>query len=84
MWEKYGFAWASKYRQKVIISLEEKPKIPTEISAETQINLTHISRALRELVKAKIVTCLTPKRAKGRIYKLTGEGKKIAKLLKSK
>ncbi|MDI6917743.1 MAG: hypothetical protein QMC80_08120 [Thermoplasmatales archaeon] len=84
MWEKYGFAWASKYRQKVLLSLEERPKTPMQISIEISVNLTHVSRALRELAKKGIVECITPKMVKGRIYKLTTKGKEVVKLLKSK
>jgi len=84
MWENYGFVIASRYRQKVIMSLRNTPKTPAQISSETGISLTHISRALREMTKEEIVECLTPERIKGRVYQLTEKGKKIVELLESK
>lgn len=84
MWENYGFVWASKYRQKVVLSLDERPKTPMEISNQTGINLTHISRAIRELAKNGIVKCINPNMIKGRVYSLTNDGKEVAKLIKTK
>lgn len=80
--EKYGFVLASKYRKNVIVSLENKPKTPKQISIEMDCNLTHVSRALQELVKNKLIRCATPERIKGRIYQLTEEGKNILILFK--
>ena len=80
--KKYGFTVASKYRKNVVIALGHKPKTPKEISLETNCGLTHISRALQELLKKDIVRCVTPNRVKGRIYQLTVKGEEIFKLLK--
>lgn len=82
MLEKYGFILASRYRKKTILSLENKPKTPNQIALENNSNLTHISRALRELTEKEMTRCATPKRIKGRLYQLTSDGKEILKLLK--
>lgn len=82
MLEKYSYVLASKYRTKIILSLEIKPKTPSQIASETGSNLTHISRALRELTKKELTKCVTPKKVKGRLYQLTSDGKEILKILK--
>ena len=79
---KYGFVLASKYRKNVVLVLESKPKTPKEISIEINCDLTHVSRALRELTNNRITRCATPERVKGRIYQLTNSGIEILKLLK--
>jgi len=75
-WEDVSFVISSSYRKKVLGALE-KPKTPSILSKELNINKTHISRALSELEAKKIVKCLTPESAKGRLYLITNYGKKI-------
>lgn len=81
MWAEYGYVISSKYRKLAVLALLNHPKIPTQISAEVNSPLGHISRALRELTAHKITTCINPKNVKGRMYALTKEGEKIAKQL---
>jgi len=83
-WHDYGQVVASKYRKVVILALYGRPMTPTEISKEMNLNITHVSRALHELVEKQAVVCLTPVRKKGRIYSLTEKGIEIAKILKKK
>lgn len=81
IWQNYGQVVASKYRRGVILSLLSHPKTPTQISKERGISVAHVSRALRELAKKQAVICLTPNRRKGRVYRLTKNGTKIARIL---
>ena len=80
-WESYSFVVASVYRKKILKSLLERPKIPSEIKNDTSYYLSHVSNVLSELVKATLVECLTPSRSKGKVYKLTENGEKIANYL---
>ncbi len=75
-WEDVSFIISSSYRLKVSKSLNT-PKNPSKLSKELNINKTHISRALSELEKRKMIKCLTPEAKKGKIYQSTEYGKKI-------
>lgn len=81
-WEKYSYVMASKHRKKVLLSLLDHPKMPTQIGEETGLRVSHVSRALREMTSKGITTCLTPEVKKGRIYALTNDGKKIGKSMR--
>ena len=82
-WKDYGFVVISKYRKKVVLALLKHPMTPRQISNETKINISHISRTLHELTRKQIVFCMTPDRVKGRVYSLTEKGTRIAKLIKN-
>ena len=81
-WEKYGFVISSNYRKKVIISLSDGPKTPKEIADETNLYISHVSKTLSELQSVGLVLCLTPTLKRGRVYKLTTNGKEISKYIK--
>lgn len=68
---------ASEYRQKIMLSLKEKPLTPVAMAEKTELHTSHVSNTLAELTKEKLVVCLTPKLRKGRLYELTPTGKKI-------
>lgn len=76
-WEDISFIISSSYK-KVLESLEI-PKTPSKISKELNINKTHISKTLKELLFKKSIICLTPKANKGKLYILSDYGKKILK-----
>lgn len=78
MWKEYGYIISSKYRVAIILSLHKHPKTPTQIAKENNKTLGHISRALQELLKYKIVYCINPEFNKGKVYKLTEVGENIA------
>ena len=50
----------SKYRIKVIKSLEGDVKIPTVIAKDTGIRTNHISKILAELKAHDLVECINP------------------------
>lgn len=83
-WNKYGYVISSEYRKKVITSLLKSPKTPKQITTDTNLYLSHVSKTLNELASAGNVICLTPKLKRGRIYELTRDGKEIAKYLMRK
>jgi len=80
--ELLGFLLSSKYRQKIILSLELKIKTPKLISKETDIQINHVSNILKELSEKGLVECQTPNLRKGRIYEITQKGKDFVKKIK--
>ena len=67
----------SKYRMKVIKSLENDAKIPSVLAEETDIYKNHISNTLKQLKDKNLVECSNPEVRKGRLYRLTDDGEKI-------
>ena len=60
----------------------DKPKIPSQIAADTGIKLNHISNVLNQLKEKGLIRLINPEVKKGRIYELTDVGLEIAKELK--
>lgn len=79
-WEKYSFVVRAKNRKKIIKALKS-PKTPSELSKETEINLSHVSRSLKELSEKGLVRCLTPDQTIGRVYDRTELGEEISEEL---
>lgn len=77
-----SFILASKHRTNIILSLEEKPKIPSQIGKEINLNTTHVSKYLTSLREKDLVICLNESAQKGRLYELTPKGREYLKRLK--
>ena len=67
----------SKNRTHIMKSLDEFPKIPSELAEATVISRQHISHGLKELSQRDLVVCLNPEEQRGRIYRLTERGEKV-------
>ncbi|WP_405290493.1 ArsR family transcriptional regulator [Methanobrevibacter sp.] len=80
--ESVAFIKSSKNRYKVLYSLSEGIKIPSEISRETEIRLNHVSALLKDLKENGYVVCLNENYKKGRMYALTETGKNVLNILK--
>ena len=80
-WKAYSFVVRGRIRRLVLLALDS-PKIPAQIAREMGINSTHVSRALKEMEEKSLVRCLLPKADKGKVYKLTREGKEVAEQLR--
>jgi len=79
-WDKIGFVVASKYRIAALRQVSEKPCTPTTIARNEDMQISHVSRALKTLREKEIVELLVPEeRKKGRIYAATEDGEKIWK-----
>ena len=76
MWKDLGYVLRAKNRKRIIKALNE-PKIPSQLAEELEMHISHVSRTLNQLQKAKIVKCLTPEEKVGRLYELTEKGKGI-------
>lgn len=77
-WEDVGLITSSTYRKRVLERVQ-KPNMPSILSKELNLNKTHISRALKELLNKALIECKNPKTTKGRIYEITTYGKKVLK-----
>ena len=70
-----GFIKASGYRLKILNILHEDERVtPTEIASKLEANLPQVSRTLSELEREALITCSTPNRRKGKIYRITSRG----------
>jgi len=83
LWDEIGYILASKYRKNVVEKLSHKNYLPSVLAKETKIQLSHVSRALRELIDKNIVECLNMNSKKGKIYALTELGKKISQIIET-
>lgn len=71
----------SKYRTKVMKSLDGEVLIPSQIARNSGIRTNHISKVLAELKAHELVECINPEVRKGRLYRLTDKGDEIVKNL---
>lgn len=72
-----SYVQISKYRTKVMKSLDGDVKIPTVIAKDSEIRSNHISKVLAELKAHNLVECINPEAKKGRLYRLTDKGDEI-------
>ena len=61
----------SQYRSKILKSLVDDVKMPSQIAKDTGIVQNHISNSLRQLKEHELVECINPEVRKGRLYRLT-------------
>ena len=71
----------SKYRTKVMKSLDGEVLIPSQIAKNSGIRTNHISKVLSELKAHELVECINPEVRKGRLYRLTETGEDVVKNL---
>ena len=69
----------SKYRTKVMKSLDGEVLIPTQIAKNSGIRTNHISKVLSELKARELVECINPEVRKCRLYRLTDKGEEVTK-----
>ena len=62
-------------------ALEDEVLIPTVISERSNIKTNHISKILGELKDKELIEIINPEVRKGRLYRLTDEGKGVVKKL---
>ena len=73
----------SSYRVKVLKELSDGDvKMPKEIANNCNILPNHISNVLTQLRKLGLLECINPEYKKGRLYRLSDDGKTILKDLK--
>lgn len=73
----------SSYRVNVLKDLSDGGvKMPRDIASDCNILPNHISNVLTQLRKLDLLECVNPEYKKGRLYRLTDDGKKIIKDIK--
>ena len=75
-WGDYSFVIRSENRKKVFLALS-KPKTPTEISKEVELNLGYISNIIISLMERKLIECLNPEEKRHRLYRRTKKGEEL-------
>ena len=79
MLTEISYVQISKYREKVMKSLEGEVKIPSQIAKDSDIRVNHISKVLSELKAHELVECINPEVRKGRLYRHTDKGEEVVK-----
>ena len=69
----------SKYRTKVMKTLDGEVKIPTVIAKDSGIRTNHVSKVLAELKAHELIECINPEARKGRLYRQTENGEEVSK-----
>ncbi len=81
MLKEMSYVKISTYRTKVMKSLDDEVKIPSQIAKDSDILQNHISAVLRQLKEHELVECINPEVRKGRLYRLTDKGDEVIKNL---
>ena len=84
MLKEMSYVKISTYRTKVMKSLDDEVKIPSQIAKDSDILQNHISAVLRQLKEHELVECINPEVRKGRLYRLTDKGDEVIKNLEWK
>ena len=77
-WDDISFISRSKNRANLLKALKE-PKTPTQLSKELSLNIGYISNLIIDLLKRKLIICLTPNEKRYRLYKVSKKGGNILK-----
>ena len=82
-WDDYAAVTASKYRQRVLLAMGD-PQTPSDLAAELNVEISHISRTLSELRDMGFVDLLVSEDTqKGRIYGRTDAGDRLTDYLEN-
>ena len=79
MLKEMSYVKISKYRAKVMKSLDGEVLIPSQIAKNSGIRTNHISKVLSELKAHELVECINPEVKKGRLYRQTEKGAEVSK-----
>lgn len=83
-WDDISFVISSQYRVSVLERLATGPATPSQIAADTDHAITHVSRALQGLRDRALVDLLvSEERKKGRVYGITEEGEEVWEKMKA-
>lgn len=79
MLTEMSYVKISTYRTKVMKSLDEEVKMPSQIAKDSDILQNHISAVLKQLKEHELVEYINPEVRKGRLYRLTDKGDAVVK-----
>lgn len=74
----------SSYRVRVLKAIGGDVKMPFQIAEDSNVLNNHISKTLRQLREHGLVELINPEMVRGRLYRLTNDGKKILKEINKK
>ncbi len=72
----------SSYRVRTLEAIGDDVMMPHQIAQKSNILKNHISKTLRQLREHGLVELINPEMPRGRLYRLTDEGKKVLKEIK--
>ena len=75
--DKVKYVNKSSYRRNGLKAIGDYVKIPTQIANDSGVLRNHVSNVLRELKEKELVEWLNPESRKGRLYRLSEEGRDI-------
>lgn len=81
MLTEISYVQTSKYRERVMKSLADEVKMPSQIAKDSDIRQAHISNVLKQLKEHELVECINSEVKKGRLYRHTSKGEEIVKNL---
>lgn len=81
MLSEISYVEISSYRAKVMKTLKDEVKMPSQIAKDSDIRVNHISKVLSELKAHELVECINPEVRKGRLYRHTDKGEIVSKNL---
>ncbi len=82
LYDDLSFIVRNKNRKAIFQALT-KPKTPTQLSKELNINVGFVSNLIIDLLKRKLIVCLSPNEKRYRFYKITTKGQKILKEIRN-
>lgn len=82
LYDDLSFIIRNKNRKSIFQALT-KPKTPTQLSKELNINVGFVSNLIIDLSKRKLIVCLSPNEKRHRFYKITTKGQKILKEIRN-
>jgi predicted transcriptional regulator len=78
-----AYVFASKHRLQVVLALNNRQMTQKHLGRMLSVDYSNIGRSLRQLIKWKLVTRLSPGVRKGALYTLSKSGKAIMEYIES-
>jgi len=75
-WKDYSFIVRSEHRKRVFEVLD-KPKTPTQLAKDLNIDLGYISNILISLIERELIECLNPEEKRHRLYVRNKKGEDL-------
>jgi len=77
-----GRVLVSNHRFRILTLLTDRMMTPTQMSRRLDLELSHVSRTLKELESLGLIECKNPEIRKGKLYATSEYGKKTLESLK--
>ena len=77
-----NYVLKSSYRMRVLLAIGDGIMMPHKIAIKSDVGNNHISATLRQLREQGLMELINPEMPRGRLYRLTDEGKRILNEIK--